>query len=190
MGSFGWAIVNTASTTAYNTIGKMARNNQLHNSHTKLKLVSDQTLHEGEPMFPVLTSVSRSASSLWTLVLREVRATFSRVSLSISWVTFTSSKVARAFSFAASKPSAMILGWRPLKINVRTLIRCKLFLMRFHFWPLFYLWHIKIRLFQEFSNDEDVWGGSISCDIILCCGNFCNEWCCGMLNLLQNKNPK
>lgn len=57
-----------------------------------------------------LTSVSRSASSLWTLVLREVRATLMRISLSISRVTFNSSRVAKAFSFAASKPSAMILG--------------------------------------------------------------------------------
>lgn len=141
MGSFGWAIARTASTTAWTQTHKQLTERleiiSPPNSHTKFKFVSDQTLHEGGPVFSVLTSVSRSASSLWTLVLREVRATFSRVSLSISWVTFTSSRVARAFSFAASNPSAMILGWRPLKRNMHTLIRFKIFLMRFDFRPLF-----------------------------------------------------
>lgn len=66
--------------------------------------------------FPLcLTSVSRSASSEYTLVLREVRATLMSVSRSISRVTFNSSRTANAFSLADSKPSAMILGWRPCK---------------------------------------------------------------------------
>lgn len=154
----------------------------------------------------LLTSVSRSASSLWTLVLREVRATLMRVSLSISRVTFTSSRAAKAFSFAASKPSATILGWRPCSRKSNGVLKeksnqvkyfvyenweCKSHLLyilgeysdRF----IFYLWHIEICLLQQFSNDEHIGSGSVSCDVILRCGNLCNEWCCRVLNLLQEK---
>ncbi len=70
-------------------------------------------LLELQTMF--LTSVSKSANSTWTLVLREVRATSMRVSRSISFTTFTSSSTSRALSLAASKPSAITLGWRPCR---------------------------------------------------------------------------
>lgn len=59
------------------------------------------------------TSVKTSASSAWTLVRRDVLATSMSVSLSISLLTFTCSKNWSAFSFAASNPSVIILGWRP-----------------------------------------------------------------------------
>lgn len=59
------------------------------------------------------TSVKTSASSACTFVRRDVLATSISVSLSISLFTLIRSKTWRAFSFAASNPSVIILGWRP-----------------------------------------------------------------------------
>ena len=153
-----------------------------------------------EGYFPsYLTSVSRSASSEWTLVLREVRATLMSVSLSISWVTFSSSRTARAFSLAASKPSATILGWRPcstkskhecIKHKVQEmLMKSGKSVMALHGTVASqpHLWHVEVSLLQQFTDDEDVGGGSVSCDVILRRGNLSNQRRCWVLNLLKNK---
>lgn len=105
-----------------------AVNAKLPNSEVKGQMLT-HTAPALPPPPSCLTSVSRSASSVWTLVLREVRATLMRVSLSISRVTFTSSRTDKAFSFAASKPSAMTLGWRPCTEKSRS----DSYLFRHHF---------------------------------------------------------
>ena len=66
-------------------------------------------------VFILLTLVRRSASSVWTLVLREVLATCTSVSLSISLFTFTASKTSRDLFLASSKPSVIRRGCRPWK---------------------------------------------------------------------------
>lgn len=141
--------------------------------------------------FPLcLTSVSRSASSEYTLVLREVRATLMSVSRSISRVTFNSSRTANAFSLADSKPSAMILGWRPCKTkskgeNISEFSgggEGNLYATRA---SLSHLWHIEVSLLQQFTNDEDIWRGSVSSYVVLRRGNLCNERRRRVLNLLR-----
>ena len=66
-------------------------------------------------VFILLTLVRRSASSVWTLVLREVLATCTSVSLSISLFTFTASRTSRDLFLASSKPSVIRRGCRPWK---------------------------------------------------------------------------
>ena len=53
-----------------------------------------------------------------------------------------------------------------------------------------YLRHVEVSLLQELADDEDVRGGSISCDVILRRGNLCNKRGCRVLNLLQMTRKK
>ena len=54
--------------------------------------------------------------------------------------------------------------------------------------PSVYLSNVKISLFQQFPNDEDIGCCAITSDVILGSGNASNQWCCGMLNLLKKRN--
>lgn len=53
-----------------------------------------------------------------------------------------------------------------------------------------YLGHVEVSLLQELADDEDVRGGSISCDVILRRGNLCDERGCRVLNLLRTTRKK
>lgn len=53
-----------------------------------------------------------------------------------------------------------------------------------------YLRHVEVSLLQELADDEDVRGGSISCDVILRRGNLCDERGCRVLNLLRTTRKK
>lgn len=53
-----------------------------------------------------------------------------------------------------------------------------------------YLGYIKICLFQKLPDNQNIGSGSISSDVILCCGYFSNQRGCRMLNLLKKKKMK